>query len=121
VGAANSTEASRALPLAARQAKEPAMLLSSWLLLGVMGLISWIVLGLIAGLAAKWLMPGRDPGGINITMVLGIGGALIGGFIAAQLGLGGISGFDLRSLAIAIGGALLILAGYRWLKQRGHV
>lgn len=63
-----------------------------------MGILAWIVLGLIAGLLAKLLMPGRDPGGIIITILLGIGGALVGGFLGTQLGFGGLSGFDLRSM-----------------------
>ncbi len=60
-----------------------------------MGIIAWIVLGLIAGLLAKFIMPGNDPGGIIITICLGIGGALVGGFLATQLGIGGH--FGLRS------------------------
>lgn len=86
-----------------------------------MGILSWIILGLLAGLLAKFIMPGNDPGGIVITIVLGIVGALVGGFIATLLGYGDISGFDLRSLFIAVGGALLLLFGYRQLKQRGQV
>lgn len=84
-----------------------------------MGIFAWIVLGLIAGLLAKFIMPGRDPGGIIITILLGIGGAVVGGFIGTQLGFGDISGFDLRSLAIAVGGAVLLLFVYRLLRQRG--
>ncbi len=81
-----------------------------------MGIISWIVLGLIVGVVAKLIMPGRDPGGIVITIVLGIAGALLGGFISSALGLGSVSGFNLWSLAIAVGGALLLLIGYRRLR-----
>ena len=81
-----------------------------------MGIISWIVLGLIVGVVAKLIMPGRDPGGIVITVVLGIAGALLGGFISSALGLGSVSGFNLWSLAIAVGGALLLLIGYRRLR-----
>lgn len=84
-----------------------------------MGILAWIVLGLIAGLLAKFIMPGRDPGGIIITILLGIGGALVGGFLGTQLGFGGLSGFDLRSMAIAVGGAVLMLFVYRLLTQRG--
>jgi uncharacterized membrane protein YeaQ/YmgE (transglycosylase-associated protein family) len=83
------------------------------------GLVTWIVLGLVAGLLAKWLMPGRDPGGIVITILLGIGGALLGGFIGSRLlGIGDITGFDLRSVAIAVGGACLLLLGYRYWQRR---
>ena len=84
-----------------------------------MGILAWIVLGLIAGLLAKLIMPGRDPGGIIITILLGIGGALVGGFLGTRLGFGGLSGFDLRSMAIAVGGAVLMLFVYRLLTQRG--
>ena len=78
-----------------------------------MGILSWIVLGLLVGIVAKLIMPGRDPGGIVITIVIGIAGALLGGFISSALGFGSVSGFNLGSLAIAVGGALLLLIGYR--------
>ena len=68
-----------------------------------MGIVTWIVLGLVAGLLAKIVMPGRDPGGITVTILLGIAGALVGGWIGTRLGFGDISGFDMRSLAIAVG------------------
>ena len=82
-----------------------------------MGIFAWIVLGLIAGVLAKFIMPGRDPGGIIITILLGIGGAVVGGFIGTQLGYGDISGLDLRSLAIAVGGGVLLLFVYRVLRR----
>jgi len=82
-----------------------------------MGIISWIVFGLIAGILAKLLMPGKDPGGMIITILIGIAGAMVGGFISTSLGYGDVSGFDLRSLGIAIGGALVLLFGYRILKR----
>jgi uncharacterized membrane protein YeaQ/YmgE (transglycosylase-associated protein family) len=84
-----------------------------------MGFVAWIVLGLVAGVLAKIVMPGRDPGGLIITILLGIGGALVGGFIGTLLGFGTVSGFDLRSLAIAVGGAVLLLFLYRLMKRRG--
>jgi uncharacterized membrane protein YeaQ/YmgE (transglycosylase-associated protein family) len=77
-----------------------------------------LVLGLVAGILAKMLMPGADPGGLIITILLGIGGALVGGFIGAQLGFGSVSAFDLRGLALAVGGAVLLLVIYRFVKQR---
>ena len=83
-----------------------------------MGILLWIVFGLIAGAVAKLLMPGRDPGGWIVTILLGIGGALIGGILSTSLGFGAISGFDLRSLLIAIGGSLVLLFGYRFLMAR---
>lgn len=81
-----------------------------------MGIISWIVFGLIAGVLAKIIHPGKDPGGFIVTSLIGIAGAMIGGFISTSLGYGDVSGFDLRSMGIAIGGALLLLFGYRRLK-----
>jgi uncharacterized membrane protein YeaQ/YmgE (transglycosylase-associated protein family) len=78
-----------------------------------MGCLSWIVLGLVAGALAKLIMPGRDPGGIIITILLGIVGAVVGGFLSTLVGFGDISGFDIRSIAIAILGAIVVLAIYR--------
>lgn len=83
-----------------------------------MGIISWIVFGLIAGALAKWIMPGKDPGGIIITMLIGIAGAFIGGYLGTLFGLGSVDGFDLRSVLLAVGGAVLLLAGYRMLTGR---
>ena len=82
-----------------------------------MGVISWIFLGLIVGVLAKWIMPGEDPGGIFITILIGIAGAFLGGFIGSFIGLGSVTGFNLISLALAVGGALLLLFGYRLLRQ----
>ncbi len=81
-----------------------------------MGIFSWIFLGLIVGILAKWIMPGKDPGGIIITIIIGISGALLGGFIGSILGLGTVTGFNLGSLILAILGALALLFGYRKLK-----
>ena len=84
-----------------------------------MGFVSWIVLGLIVGALAKWIMPGPDPGGLLVTMLLGIAGAFVGGFIATLLGLGTVTGFNLGSITIATGGAVLLLWGHRKLRARG--
>ena len=84
-----------------------------------MGILSWIVFGLIAGAIAKLVMPGRDPGGIILTILLGIVGAVVGGYIGTTLGYGTITGFDVRSLIIAIGGALIFLIVYRVVARRG--
>jgi uncharacterized membrane protein YeaQ/YmgE (transglycosylase-associated protein family) len=81
-----------------------------------MGIVAWIVLGLVVGVLAKWIMPGRDPGGLVVTIALGIGGALVGGFVASAAGFGPVSGFNLGSLVTATGGALLILFVYRRLR-----
>lgn len=78
-----------------------------------MGLLSWIILGAIAGAIAKWIMPGDDPGGIIVTILLGIAGALIGGFIASAIGLGGVEGLTIGSIIIAILGAVVLLILYR--------
>jgi uncharacterized membrane protein YeaQ/YmgE (transglycosylase-associated protein family) len=86
-----------------------------------MGFVAWIVLGLVAGVLAKMFMPGRDPGGLIVTIVLGIAGALIGGYLGTLLGFGSVSGFDLRSVAIAVGGAMLLLFLHRMLRRRGAV
>ena len=82
-----------------------------------MGILSWIVFGLIAGFLAKWIMPGKDPGGFIVTIALGVAGAFVGGFIGSLVGFGSISGFNLGSLITAVAGALLLLFGYRMLKQ----
>ena len=82
-----------------------------------MGILSWIVMGLIIGLLAKFIMPGKDSGGIIVTILLGIGGAFVGGFIGSALGLGTVTGFNLGSILLAIGGAVLILLLYRALKR----
>jgi uncharacterized membrane protein YeaQ/YmgE (transglycosylase-associated protein family) len=83
-----------------------------------MGILSWILFGLIAGALGKLIMPGDDPGGVIVTILIGIVGAVIGGFIGSLIGFGGISGFDFRSLIIAILGSLLLLFVYRKMKSR---
>ncbi len=82
-----------------------------------MGMISWIVMGLVTGALAKWIMPGNDPGGLIVTILIGIAGAFVGGFIGTLVGLGSVTGFDLVSMALAIGGALVLLYGYRLLNK----
>ncbi|BCS55626.1 GlsB/YeaQ/YmgE family stress response membrane protein [Geobacter sp. SVR] len=82
-----------------------------------MGILSWIIMGLIVGVIAKLLMPGRDPGGFIITILLGIAGAIVGGFIASLVGLGSVTGFNFSSFLIAIGGAALLLILYRMVKR----
>jgi uncharacterized membrane protein YeaQ/YmgE (transglycosylase-associated protein family) len=82
-----------------------------------MGILSWIILGLIVGVLAKWIMPGKDPGGLIVTILIGIAGAFIGGYIGSFLGFGTITGFSLGSLALATGGALLLLLVFRLLRR----
>ena len=82
-----------------------------------MGILSWIAMGLIVGLLAKFIMPGRDPGGFIITILLGIAGAFVGGLIGSYLGLGTVTGFNVGSILLAIGGAVLVLILYRTIKR----
>jgi uncharacterized membrane protein YeaQ/YmgE (transglycosylase-associated protein family) len=83
-----------------------------------LGWIAWIIFGLIAGLIAKFLMPGRDPGGFIVTIIIGILGAVLGGFIGTQLGLGSVDGFNMISFALAVLGAVILLFIYRLIKAR---
>jgi uncharacterized membrane protein YeaQ/YmgE (transglycosylase-associated protein family) len=74
-----------------------------------MSLLGWILMGLLAGWLAKFILPGRQPGGLLVTMIIGIVGAAVGGWIGTQLGWGSISGFDLRSLGLSVAGAVVFL------------
>jgi uncharacterized membrane protein YeaQ/YmgE (transglycosylase-associated protein family) len=79
-----------------------------------MGIIAWIVLGLFAGMIAKAIMPGNDPGGLFVTVIIGIAGAVVGGLIAKWAGFAGLSTFfELRTWILAILGSLVLLAIYR--------
>jgi uncharacterized membrane protein YeaQ/YmgE (transglycosylase-associated protein family) len=75
------------------------------------GILGWIVFGLVVGAVAKLLMPGRDPGGIIVTMVLGIVGALLGGFVGRALGM--YNANEGAGFIMALVGAVLVLAIYR--------
>ncbi|UTV28408.1 GlsB/YeaQ/YmgE family stress response membrane protein [Photobacterium atrarenae] len=77
-----------------------------------MGILSWIILGLVAGALAKWLMPGKDGGGWLATMALGIAGAFVGGWVGSFIGLGPATGVNLGSLITATLGALILLFVY---------
>ncbi|QIN77769.1 GlsB/YeaQ/YmgE family stress response membrane protein [Rubrobacter marinus] len=84
-----------------------------------MGILAWIVVGLVAGILAKIAMPGPDPGGIILTVVIGIAGAVVGGLIVnAILGRPGVTGFDLPTVLVATLGAVLLLAVYRFVTRR---
>ncbi len=79
-----------------------------------MGIVAWLIFGLIAGAIAQLLVPGEDTGGggllgILMTIVIGIVGAFIGGWVGVQLGWGSVTSFDIRSLGLAILGAVLLL------------
>ena len=80
------------------------------------GILGWIIVGLIAGVLAKWIMPGKDPGGIIVTIIIGIVGGLLGGFIGTQLGFGGHG--NIINILIATAGAVLLLWIYRMVKGR---
>lgn len=82
-----------------------------------MGFISWIIMGLLVGVLAKFIMPGKDPGGLIVTILLGIAGAFVGGFVGAKLGFGTITGFNAGSFLLATGGAIILLILYRVLKR----
>lgn len=81
-----------------------------------MGLLWAAVVGLVVGALAKFIMPGKDPGGIIVTMLLGIGGAMVGTFLGRTFGL--YSAGEGAGLIASLIGAILILAVYRWFKGR---
>ena len=83
-----------------------------------MGILAWIVVGLIAGVLAKLIMPGDDPGGIIVTIIIGIVGALVGGFVVQLLGGTGLTGFSIWSILVATLGAIILLAVYRLVAPR---
>lgn len=82
-----------------------------------MGILWWVLVGLVAGGLARFIMPGRTPIGCILTILIGIGGALLGGFIGQLVGFGDFTGFNLRSMFLAIIGSLLLLAFYRVLQR----
>ncbi|HUF49931.1 MAG TPA: GlsB/YeaQ/YmgE family stress response membrane protein [Longimicrobiales bacterium] len=84
-----------------------------------MNVLSWMLFGLIAGAIAKYIMPGKDPGGCIGTIIIGMIGAAIGGFIGTRLlGIGTVTGFNPRSLGIAILGSIILLLLYRLFLER---
>lgn len=82
-----------------------------------MGILSWILLGLIAGALAKFIMPGKDPGGMIVTILIGIAGGVVGGFLGTFIGLGKIQSFDLGGIFIATAGAIILLVAYRFIRK----
>jgi uncharacterized membrane protein YeaQ/YmgE (transglycosylase-associated protein family) len=81
-----------------------------------MGIIAWILFGLVVGVIAKLLMPGRDPGGFIVTILIGIAGALLGGFIGRAMGFYGEN--EGAGWIISILGAVLLLGIYRMMVRR---
>ena len=88
-----------------------------------MGILGWILLGIVAGVIAKALLPGDDPGGFIITVIIGIVGALLGGFLARALGLGDPIDefFDVSTWLASIVGAIILLVVYRAVTGRRTV
>ncbi|PSJ44349.1 GlsB/YeaQ/YmgE family stress response membrane protein [Zobellella endophytica] len=82
-----------------------------------MGILSWIIFGLIAGFLAKFIMPGRDGGGLIMTIILGIAGAFVGGWVGTLIGFGSVTGFNLGSLFTAVIGAVILLFAYRLIRK----
>ena len=83
-----------------------------------MGVITWIVIGLIAGALAKLVMPGDDPGGIIVTIFIGVAGAFVGGLVVGLLGGTGVTGLSIWSIVVATLGAIILLAVYRLVARR---
>ncbi len=83
-----------------------------------MGILAWIVVGLIAGALAKLILPGDDPGGIIVTILIGIVGAFIGGFVFNFFGGSGMTGFNIWSILVATIGAIILLLIYRLVAGR---
>jgi len=81
-----------------------------------MGILTWIVFGLVVGIIAKLLTPGKDPGGFIVTMLLGVAGALLGGFIGRAMGFYGTN--ESAGWLMSIGGAILLLVLYRLVARR---
>ncbi|MBW8359916.1 MAG: GlsB/YeaQ/YmgE family stress response membrane protein [Weeksellaceae bacterium] len=84
-----------------------------------MGILTWIIFGLIAGAIAKFIMPGNQGMGWLLTIILGIVGAFVGGWIGSMLGWGTVDDFDFRSIILAVVGALLVLWIYGMATRRG--
>lgn len=82
-----------------------------------MGILSWIIFGLIAGIIAKWIMPGKDSVGFIITIILGIVGAVVGGYISTFFGYGKVDGFNFSSFVVAVIGSIVVLYIYRKIKS----
>ena len=83
-----------------------------------MGFIAWILLGLVAGALAKFVIPGKQPGGCLVTTGIGIVGAVVGGFLGSFLGFGQVESFDLGSIFIATLGAIVLLFVYGLISKK---
>ena len=89
-----------------------------------MGLLTWILVGLVAGLVAQLVLGGGAGGGLRgiaVTILLGVGGALVGGFISSAMGWGEVTGFNVPSLVIASLGAIVVIVAFRGIaSNRGN-
>ena len=85
-----------------------------------MGILTWLVLGLVVDVLAKFIMPGKDPGGIFVTIAIGIAGAFVGGYLGSMLGLGDVTGFNLVSIGLATVGAIVLLVVYRMFRSNSE-
>ena len=85
-----------------------------------MGILSWIIFGLIAGAIAKFILPGRDPGGIIVTILIGVVGGLLGGWLSSQFGGTGGNDFSVMSFVWAVIGSLILLIAYRLISGRSR-
>jgi uncharacterized membrane protein YeaQ/YmgE (transglycosylase-associated protein family) len=83
-----------------------------------MGFFSWVLFGLLAGAVAKLLTPGDDKGGCLLTIILGVAGAAVGGWIGTQLGFGTVTGFNLGSFGLAVLGSVILLVIFRLIRKR---
>ncbi len=83
-------------------------------------LLFWVIVGLIAGALAKWVMPGPDPGGIILTIIIGIAGAVLGGWLLSLLSIGGGAGSGgwIFSIIAGVIGAIILLVIYRVVANR---
>jgi len=83
-----------------------------------MGILSWILPGLIAGALAKFILPGKQPGGIFVTIIIGVVGAILGGLVGGLIGLGRIESFDLGGILIATVGSIILLIIWQMAMKR---
>ncbi|MDF1811060.1 MAG: GlsB/YeaQ/YmgE family stress response membrane protein [Verrucomicrobiales bacterium] len=83
-----------------------------------MGALTWIIFGLLAGALAKFIIPGKDPGGCVVTTIIGIVGAFIGGWLGTMFGWGTVNDFNIKSMALAVGGAVILLLIFRLIAGR---
>jgi uncharacterized membrane protein YeaQ/YmgE (transglycosylase-associated protein family) len=84
-----------------------------------MGILAWIILGLVAGFVAKVILPGDEPGGVRLSLAIGVLGALIGGAMASAFGLGSVGDFfDSETWLVAVAGAVLLLVNYRAISRQ---